>query len=233
MIPSGDGSTNNTPGLHHQVSFSGNDLVTTDGNFWFFTADEGWYPLTSYWKWSGHEFSLVRNNQFTAQATSAPSGGQVWPATCRAMPANGTYFGDIQAAPASHSVDAGIAITVSTPDSYNPSCQLRVGPYVPMTVKATTTAGAAAWITAPAWMLLNELDLPFGGSLPGVPLTITGTRRGSYPYYVPPSLGVSTTVSNLGVPVEATLQMAGDYPEATLGNVTVQNGTVMAIGITD
>ena len=202
LVPTGEGSTdNNTPGIYFDERFSGGDLETTSLNPYLSTAMD-YYPLVTYWSWdaAASRFADVRDNSFTS---STPKWGKALKASgpllsrCSSTALNGTYQVMAQVGAPTSMAGAGVGLPVSV-HAIEPlgvgkaTCDSQLLPAAStIVVQGATKAHNYLWITAPAWLLVVPN--------PGVsPLTVQSAPVGTTPWVVPPSLRITTIVSDLG-----------------------------------
>jgi hypothetical protein len=231
LVPTGNRSTNNeTPGIFFNEDFFGGQLETVVENPYFSTAAGPEFPLITYWSWdnAASHFVDARDNLFVSHSV-VPSPNAPTPSTCPKTPLNGTYqvFVQVGTPVATHAdPDLPVVVHATAPLGVDKaSCASQVLPAdMPIVVDAATKADKSyVWITAPAWLL----DVPSVGA--SSPLTVQSGPVGTTPWIVPPSLHISTIVSDLGVSGQ---DADGQTEEPVVARCTFAHGVITAAVVT-
>jgi hypothetical protein len=232
LVPTGNGSTNNeTPGIFFNEDFYGGRLETIVENPYFSTATGPEFPLITYWSWdnAASHFVDTRDNLFVSQIV-APAPNAPTPPACPKTPLSGTYQVFVQVGtPVATHAGFGLPVVVHATAPLgvgNATCASQVLPAdMPIVVDAATKADKTyVWITAPAWLL----DVPFVGAAAS-PLTVRSGPVGTTPWMVPPSLHISTVVSDLGVSGQ---NADGQTEEPVVARCTFAHGVITAVVVT-
>jgi hypothetical protein len=205
LTPTGQKSTDNsTPGNEYWMDFVNGTIETVDIGGLPFGPNGEQFPVDRYWRWQGDTFVVDHDNIFTAAPAPDPAtdAGQLPSGTCPNTPADGTYsvFWGAQDTYGNTRDSAGpqtVTFTVGEDGPGGGDCTFVVAASTPVDIPVLTSAGATAWITAPAWLLDNSVDSGTGtsvwGQVNGSPLSqwFGGfTTPGASPYYIPPGLDV-------------------------------------------
>ncbi len=236
LIPTGNGSTNNTtPGIYFNEQFSGGQIETTSLNPYFSTATGAEFPLTTYWSWdaSASHFVDARDNLFTSSqpkwGNSLKASGPFLP-KCSKTPLTGVYEVLAQVGTPTWSARLGeglpVAVHAIEPNAVGPICGSQILPgTMPIVVDGATARDKSyVLITAPAWLLDVQVLSPGPG--PG-PLTVQSSPVGTTPWVVPASLHIATIVSDLGT--SAQNAYGGQHEEPVAAVCTFEHGIITGL----
>jgi hypothetical protein len=230
------------------MTFQHGNLVTITGNYYFFPDGEDTrYPLIRRWVWSGGGLERVSDSQFIASAAQAPAAG-VQELPIGRCPRNGTFsasFGARLNQNARYHSNQPLSLLVfpeRTSYPVRPTCHAKVAPNTAMTVEAvhvphgrySLRSGPVThqqWITAPAWLLLEDNGL-VAGRIELWPHYFV--QAGVSPYVVDSSLGVNEIRAVTGNP-EPYSNKHGWEPKhrPASGTVTFHNGALTALSLAD
>jgi hypothetical protein len=194
LASTGSGLPQPGPGVEYAITLAGGVLHTSSGATIFDIAHDGEFPIERTWRWSGNDFALAADNIVTATKTGAvafkapslPGTATIPDGTYGAVLASLGPDGDDITATASGEtitcagegsgciVGSGVQRTVS----FDPGTALTY----------TAVCGpTACTITGSAWLMLAATINP---SHPLAPAMFA--KRGTSPYYLPSSLGVTS-----------------------------------------
>jgi hypothetical protein len=231
-----DPQVNSTsPFLHLRLAFSSSGLRSTDGNYFYSSADAGIYPIVVSWKWLNGLFIDASDNIFQAVSAQPPEQNAplLQAQSCPLSPSSGTYTAGVSTA---YAENGQVAVTLNVESSQGSlTCNLQIPATTPVVVQVNTVAGTTEWVTAPLWIfMIAQFPLSLGqkpGSATPVPIgsltsTYGSSADGSSPYYTAPSLSVESLSAGT---VNALLSQGNS--EGALCDITYQNGTITAIGL--